>query len=203
MKRIKASNYSITLSSAVVFTKPKAIPSCKFCGSTELGERITNCNKRKHLQSYTTEYILGCNQNGFENFIRKIEYDTQFEYKTPVPASFLSIGENSKSKHFFIHNAWDRTECNVPRTVFCNIIFEFSYINKQGIVELATKLISGSALISMLSACNIKKGPIFIFDKTPKKEMTNSYTPGLPTNNEFQFSKKHSDLHNNFETASL
>jgi len=42
MKRIKASNYSITLSSAVVFTKPKAIASCKSCGSTELGESITN-----------------------------------------------------------------------------------------------------------------------------------------------------------------
>ena len=171
MKRMCSSQSSYP----VAFTKPKNISSCKFCGSTEQGERITSCKQRKHLKSFSTEYVLGINKLGLENFIRKMEYDTKFDNKLSIPTSFISIGENSKSKHFFIHRAWDRSEIVETKTIFSNIILEFSYINKRGAVDSEKRFISGSALFSMLSACNIKKGPFFVFDKTRKKDSTYSH----------------------------
>ena len=145
--------------------------SCKFCGSTEQGERISSCKKRAHLQGFSTEYIMGTSQNGLTNFVKKIEYNTMFESQNTIPESYLTIGENSKSRHFFIHKVWKMPMmCNELYVPIDNVIFQFSYITKFGEIDEKKSFIRGKALHSMLVACNLKKGPFFLFDNTPYKD---------------------------------
>ena len=97
-----------------------------------------------------------------------------FESSDSKPSSVIDEGENSKLRHFFIHRAWSETHYNNPKTDLENIIFEFSYINKQGDINENKIQIKGKALHSMFVASNLKKGPIFIYDKTPYKTSNTS-----------------------------
>ena len=162
---------------------PKKIPAYRFCGSTEPGERISSCKKRAKLQGYSTEYTLGSDHNGLFNFVTKIEHSTNFEMSIPIPTNIITIGENSKSRHFFIHKCWCSSVGNVLKVNIDDLIFEFSYINKMGEVENFKNHISGRALYSMLVACNLKRGPFFVYDATPCKRMNSNTTNEIPQEN--------------------
>ena len=84
----------------------KKILSCKFCGSTEQGERMSSCQKRAKLQGMSIEYTLGNSSNRWNNFIQKIMHNTEFSSVETMPGSYVTFGENSKSSHFFIHPVW-------------------------------------------------------------------------------------------------
>ena len=92
-----------------------------------------------------------------------------FEPCNSKPSNIVEIGENSFSRHFFIHRVWTETYYQNPKTDIENIIFEFSYITKLGNIDHVKTQIHGKALHSMLVSCNLKKRPIFIYDKTPYK----------------------------------
>ena len=77
-----------------------------------------------------------------------------------MPGSYVTIGENSKSSHFFIHRDLQRqTIYNSMYKSIDNVIFEFSYITKLGEIDKKKTFILGKALHEMLVACNLKKGP--------------------------------------------
>ena len=165
---------------------PKKIPSCKFCGSKEPGERLSSCNKRSKLQGFSTEYTLGLDHDGLQNFVRKIEHGTIFEISTPIPSNIITIGENSKSRHFFVHKAWGKSDDHSSKVNIDDVIFEFSYINKMGEVDTLSNHILGKALYSMLVACNLKRGPFFLYDKTPFKTISNNTDKKIQQNNDSQ-----------------
>ncbi len=113
---------------------------------------------------------MGISQNGLTNFVKKVEYNTTYESQDTIPESYLTIGENSKSRHFFIHKVWKMPMmCNTFYVPIDNVIFQFSYITKFGEIDDTKNFIRGKALHSILVACNLKKGPFFLFDKTPYK----------------------------------
>ena len=62
ISRFNASNFQVN---------NKKIMACKFCGSTEQGERLSSCKKRAKLQGISTEYMLGMSQSGLMNFVKK------------------------------------------------------------------------------------------------------------------------------------
>ena len=209
----KAKRYhEISLFESSAFqTNHKKVIACKFCGSTEIGERLSSCKKRAHLQSISVEYILGKYQNGLNNFIHKMEHNTEFDSNNTLPETYITIGENSKSSHFFIHRVWHRP--NTYPSMYHSIeslIFEYSYINKMGEIEPKKSFIAGKALHSMLVACNLKKGPFFIFDKTSLKNDNAEFRGGStyhnPSQNMFSQSTNMSmsqssfDFSNNFTT---
>ena len=64
-----------------------------------------------------------------------------------------------------------------------NVIFEFSYITKLGDIDKKKTFILGKALHEMLVACNLKKGPFFVYDKTPlKRSLSGLQTVNLENN---------------------
>ena len=134
----KAMKYNgISRFEASMFQKnQKKILSCKFCGSTEQGERMSSCKKRAKLQGMSIEYTLGNSYNGLNNFIQKIMHNTEFSSVETMPGSYVTIGENSKSSHFFIHRVWQtQTIYNTMYESINNVIFEFSYITKLGGID--------------------------------------------------------------------
>ena len=50
-----------------------------------------------------------------------------------------------------------------------DMTFEFSYITKLGEVDRVKMQIHGKAFYSMLASSNLKKRPIFLYDKSPYK----------------------------------
>ena len=58
---------------ALIYINSTKIPACKFCCSTEQGERISSCKKRSYLKSLSVEYVLGSVQGGFTNFLQKMD----------------------------------------------------------------------------------------------------------------------------------
>ena len=140
-----------------------------------------------------------------------MEHNTEFDSNNTLPETYITIGENSKSSHFFIHRVWHRP--NTYPSMYHSIeslIFEYSYINKMGEIETKKSFIAGKALHSMLVACNLKKGPFFIFDKTPLKNNNAEFQGGSayqnPSQNMFSQSTNMSmsqssfDFSNNFTT---
>ena len=102
-------------------------------------------------------------QYGLSNFVEKIEHTTSFESIDTIPNNYITVGENSKSRHFYIHKVW--TQPMVYNSVYVSIhndIFEYSYITKLEEIDKNRVFISGKALHSMLVACNLKKGPFFV-----------------------------------------
>ena len=113
------------------------------------------------------EYILGKYQNSLNNFVQKIEHNTEFISNNTLPETYITIGENSKSSHFFIHRVCHRP--SIYHSMYHSIetlLFEYSYITKMGEIDKKKVFIAGKALHSMLVGCNLMKGPFFIFDKT-------------------------------------
>ena len=159
------------LQCSLVKKTPKKLPACRFCGSTEPGERLSSCQKRANLQLYTTEYILGSNHNGLFNFVTKIEHSTVFVKGSHVPTNIITIGENSKSRHFFVHMVWSTPNNQSSKVNIDDLIFEFSYIDKMGEVETLKNQIFGKALYSMLGTCNLKKGPFFCVRQNPIQDI--------------------------------
>ena len=114
-----------------------------------------------------------------------------------MPESYVTIGENSKSSHFFIHRVGQRqTIYNYIYNSIDNVIFEYSYITKLGEIDKKKVFILGKALNKMLVACNLKKGPFFLYDKTPLKgkpnglqmaNFTNNSIPHFFTSNKYRF----------------
>ena len=156
----------------IVQNNNKKITSCKFCGSTELGERISSCKKRAKLKCCSVEYTLGMSQQGLPNFVQKIEHNTTFESIDTIPNNYITVGENSKSRHFYIHKVWKQPMMyNSLYVSIQNVIFEYSYITKLGEIDKNRVFISGKALHSMLVACDLKKGPFFVYDQTSFKTM--------------------------------
>ena len=133
---------------------------------------MSSCKKRSHLKTFSVEYILGRGHDGLVNFTQKMEYTTMFDSPESKPTNIIDEGENSKSRHFFIHRAWSDTHYINLKTDIENIIFEFSYITKQGEIDKNKIQIKGKALHSMFVGSNLKKGPIFIYDKTPYKSLS-------------------------------
>ena len=155
----KKNDNTIGQSPELIHINNAKLPACKFCGSTEKGERLSSYKKRSFLKSMSVEYVLGSGQEGLTNFfIQKMEHSTMFETNTSNPTNIIEIGENSKSKHFFIHRVWMNNLPMNPKTDIEDIIFEFSYITKFGEIDKVKTQIHGKALYSMLVACNIKKG---------------------------------------------
>ena len=82
------------------------------------------------------EYTLGNSYNGLNNFIQKTMHNTEYSSVETMPDSYVTIGENSKSKYFFIHRVWQRqTIYNSMYKSIDNVIFEFSYITKLGEID--------------------------------------------------------------------
>ena len=106
-----------------------------------------------------------------------------FDAPTTKPNSIVEIGENSKSRNFFIHRAWTKAYYQSPKTDIENIIFEFSYINKLGNIDPVKTQIDGKALHSMLVSCNLRKRPIFLYDKTPYKNVNQDLSFMTPNAN--------------------
>ena len=100
LRKIKKYSNNRNISTAFAKGMSKKKSSCKFCGSTEPGERISSCKRRAELQGLSQEYVLGSNHNGLQNFIQKMEYNTTFKTQIPFPTNAIKIGENSKSQHF-------------------------------------------------------------------------------------------------------
>ena len=70
------------------------------------------------------------------NFVKKIEYNTTYKSQDTIPESYLTIGENSKSRHFFVHKVWKMPMmCNALYVPIDNVIFQFSYIKKFGEID--------------------------------------------------------------------
>ena len=67
--------------------------SCKFCGSTEKGERISSCKKRAKLKGSSVEYILGMSQDGMINLIKKNVNNISYEPQTTIPNSYNTNNE--------------------------------------------------------------------------------------------------------------
>ena len=74
---------------------------------------------------------------------------------------------------FFIHAVWSPFDETVSKISFDSLVIEFSYINKFGTVDSLKRHIIGKALYAMLAACNFRKGPVFIYDKTDYKGNSN------------------------------
>ena len=176
IKKAKKYNDISKFNSTNLQRNKKKILSCKFCGSTALGERLSSCKKRAHLQGISIEYTLGNVHNGLKKFVTKIEHNTCFESDEQAPENYITVGENSMSRHFFIHRIWHRQPMyNSLHNPIENTIVEFSYITKLGDIDIKKNYITGKALHEMLVGCNLKKGPIFLYDKTPFKKDYNSY----------------------------
>ena len=89
---------------------------------------------------------------------KKIEHNTSFQSIDTIPNNYITVGENSKSRHFYIHKVW--TQSMIYNSVYVSIhndIFEYSYITKLGEIDKNRVFISGKALHSMLETCNLKK----------------------------------------------
>ena len=114
----------------------KKVMSCKFCGSTELGDRLSSCKKRATLQGLSVEYTIGKYQNGLNNFLQKMQHNTEYNSNESLPETYITIGENSKSNHFFIHHVWLKP--GLYHSIYQpmeNLVFEFSYITKTGDID--------------------------------------------------------------------
>ena len=183
IKKLKRSNKIIDQREEMVHINTSKVPACRFCGSIEQGERLSSCKKRSYLKSMSVEYILGSGHDGLTNFIQKMEHTTMFETSTSKPTNIIEVGENSKSKHFFIHRVWTNNLPQNPKTDIEDIIFEFSYITKSGDIDKVKTQIHGKALHAMLVSCNLKKGPIFVYDKTPYKGNIQNLNYEQGTNN--------------------
>jgi len=115
---------------------------------------------------------------------KKIEYNTNFDKTETMPSTYVTVGENSKSNHFFIHRVWHNPSFyNSFFGSIENVIFEYSYINKLGEIDDRKIFIAGKALHEMMVGCNLKKGPFFVYDKTPFKDSPERFHREIFTNN--------------------
>ena len=64
IQKVKKYSNNRNISTAFAKGMSKEKSSCKFCGSTEPGERISSCKRRAKLQGIGQEYILGSNHSG-------------------------------------------------------------------------------------------------------------------------------------------
>ena len=71
IKKAKRNNEISRFEASMFQSNHKKILACKFCGSTEQGERLSSCKKRAKLKGETVEYTLGRSQDGLINFVKK------------------------------------------------------------------------------------------------------------------------------------
>ena len=126
----------------------KAQSSCSFCGNQH---RITSCKQRKLLQQVATEYLLGANESGLSNLIRRMEHDKPFNSPSEVGNLLSSLG-TGKGKHVFIHHVWSAMQQDICRLT--DMSFEISFINSRGCTEEERHQITGQGFNEIISNLN-------------------------------------------------
>lgn len=140
---------------------------CSFCGSKEKGERIVNCLKRKQLQLKGMEYEIGHGKDGLNRLMQRIFVDRPFS-ATMVPSSCFTSGIERRCRNLFIHTIWLKTtvQTNYQHSAFDNLVFEFSFITKEGDTEDRRIVYDGRLFHQMLSLLNGYKKVSYVFDGT-------------------------------------
>ena len=94
------------------------------------------------------------------NFIKKIEYSTNFASTETCQVVLLQLAKTVNQAIFFIHRVWrNPTFYNSFFSSIENVIFKHSYITKLGEIDDKKNVITGKALHKMMVGYNLKKGP--------------------------------------------
>ena len=144
------------------------MPSCGFCGSTQSGENISNCSKLMQYKRQYCEYILSKSDNGYVHLKNRLQNNLPLN-RNDYPNNIVSMSmESNKGKHIVISNIWLK-RLSRPQTgpkQISDMLFEISYINRQGDIEKGKHIICGEELESAIHIMKIRKKKYFIYDAT-------------------------------------
>ena len=177
------------------FINKKKISSCGFCGSNRSGENISNCEKRMHYQREYCEYIVSKNDKGNIHLINRLQNNLPLPYKDYPDNTVSTTAGRHRGKHIVIFNIWVKKQNQPlmgPRRI-SDMLFEISYVDKQGEIETFRRTVCGEELESMISMMKFRSKKTFIYDAT----MTESDTFQQATS--FSQSSVHSINANNFQ----
>ena len=142
----------------------KIISSCDFCGSNQRGENISNCNKRTQYRKEYYEYIVSKIDKGNIHLINCLQNNLPLCTENYLE-NIVSMSDGSnRGKHIVISNVWlkrhNQTQF-MPKQI-SNMLFEISYINKQGDIELLRRTVCGEEFESMIHVMNYCSKKTFI-----------------------------------------
>ena len=151
-----------------LFINKKHASSCGFCGSNQSGENISNCAKRMKYRREYCEYIISRGEKGNVHLVNRLQNNLQFS-SNEYPDSIISTTAGSrKGKHIVIFNIWIKRECQQvmsPKRI-SDMIFEISYIDKQGEIESIRRSLCGEEFECMISIMKGQSKKTFIYDAT-------------------------------------
>ena len=142
--------------------------SCGFCGSIQSGENISNCVKRIQYKREYCEYVVSKSDEGNIHLKNRLQNNLPLPTKDyPNNIVSLSVGSN-RGKHIIITNIWlkRQTQPLIGPKQISNMLFEISYIDKQGEIKSSKRTICGEEfefMIHIMKFCNKKT---FIYDAT-------------------------------------
>ena len=99
--------------------------------------------------------------------MQRIFLDRPFS-ATVVPSSCFTSGIERRCRKLFIHTIWLKTtvQTNYQHSAFDNLVFEFSFITKEGDTEDRKIVYDGRLFHQMLSLLNGYKKVSYVFDGT-------------------------------------
>ena len=178
------------------YINKKIVSSCGFCGSTQSGENISNCVKRMQYRREFCEYIVSKTDKGNVHLSNRLRNNLPIPSKEyPQSTVYFSVARN-KGKHVVIHNVWLKQTAHQQITPkqMSNMLFEISYINKQGDIETNKRTICGEEFESMIHAMKFRTKKTFIYDATITQNETSSEDQIFTQNS------IHSNASSNFNT---
>ena len=150
------------------FINRKITSSCGFCGSNQSGENISNCEKRMRYRREYCEYIISREDKGNIHLINRLQNNLQISSKEYPDSTISTTAVSHRGKHVVIFNIWLKKESQLlmgPKRI-SDMLFEISYINKQGEVETVRCTVCGEQFESMISMMKCKRKKTFIYDAT-------------------------------------
>jgi len=151
----------------------KMISSCGFCGSNKSGENISNCEKRIKYRKEYTEYIISKTDNGNKHLICHLQNNVLLSSKK-YPDNIVSLSAASnRGKHIIIFNVWLKQHVQRMNNSLSNLLFEISYIDKQGEIETTRRTVCGDEFESIIHVMKYRSKRSFIYDATLRENITN------------------------------
>ena len=149
------------------YMNKKITLSCGFCGSNEGGENISNCKKRDKYQKLYYEYVISKTDHGVKHLTTRFQHNVLLSNKQPIPQNVVSLSAGTnKGKHIVIFNVWLKNQLQTKSQLISNMLFEISYINKQGDIEELKRVICGEEFESMMHVMKTRHKKTFIYDAT-------------------------------------
>ena len=114
------------------------------------------------------EYILSKSDNGYTHLKNRLQNNLPVPNRD-YPNNTVSMSwRSNQGKHIVISNIWLKRinqSQNGPRQI-SDMIYEISYINRQGEIESIKRIICGEEFESIIHILKIRSKKIFIYDVT-------------------------------------